>query len=186
MESLIHQTAVIDENASIGEGSRVWHFSHIMTGASVGSGCVIGQNCFVADGASIGNGAKIQNNVSVYSGVTIGERAFIGPGVVFTNIKTPRAFIDRHSEYIKTEIMPGASIGGGSVILCGVTVGRYAIVGAGSVVTRDLPDYAVALGNPAKIYARACRCGAVIRRPLKYCPMCGKELPAVEFTFEEE
>ena len=185
MDYQVHPSAIVEEGAVIGRGSRIWHFCHVMPGAVIGEGCSIGQNCFVADGAVLENGVKIQNNVSVYGGVTLRERVFIGPGVLFTNIKTPRAFIDRRDAYLPTTVLPGASIGGGAVILCGVTIGRYALVGAGAVVTGDLPDYAVALGNPARIYGRACRCGAALRRDTRHCPICGLFLPPVDFSWEE-
>lgn len=145
-----HQTAVIDENAKIGKGTKVWHFSHIMQGAEIGEKCNIGQNVFVADGVKVGNRVKIQNNVSLYSGVECEDDVFLGPSCVFTNVINPRSFIERKTEYKRTLIKKGASIGANATIVCGNTIGRYALVGAGSVIREDVEDYACVCGNPAK------------------------------------
>lgn len=146
----IHASSILDEGCTIGEGTKIWHFSHIMA-ATIGERCVIGQNCFIANGVKVGNGVKVQNNVSLYTGVEIEDNVFIGPSVVFTNVINPRAFIDRKDNYKETLVKEGASIGANATILCGVTIGKYAVVGAGSVVTRDIPDYAVVVGNPARV-----------------------------------
>ncbi len=145
-----HESAYIDEGCSIGQGTKIWHFSHIMEGAKIGENCSFGQNCNVAGGAVIGNNVKVQNNVSIYSGVEIEDDVFLGPSCVFTNVKNPRAEISRRDKYEKTFIKKGATIGANATILCGVTVGRYAFVAAGSVVTSDVPDYALVMGVPAK------------------------------------
>jgi UDP-2-acetamido-3-amino-2,3-dideoxy-glucuronate N-acetyltransferase len=146
----VHPSAVADPGAAIGKGTKVWHFSHIMKGAKVGAGCVLGQNVNVDGGADIGDNVKIQNNVSVYTGVVIEDDVFLGPSCVLTNVANPRSQVNRHHLYQKTVIGRGATIGANATILCGVTIGRYAFVGAGAVVTRDVPDYALVVGNPAR------------------------------------
>ena len=148
--SFIHESSYIDEGAIIGEKTKIWHFCHIMSGARIGSDCVIGQNVNIGSKAIIGNGVKIQNNVSVYDDVIIEDDVFCGPSCVFTNVINPRAFIDRKNEYKKTIIKKGASIGANATIICGVTIGEYAFIGAGSVVTHDVPPYTLAYGNPAR------------------------------------
>ena len=150
MENFIHQTAVIDTGACIGEGTKIWHFCHVMAGASIGQNCILGQNIFIGENVKIGNRVKIQNNVSVYSGVTLEDEVFAGPSVVFTNVLNPRSAVERKSEFKNTIIKKGATLGANSTILCGITVGRYAFVGAGAVLTKNIPDYALATGNPAR------------------------------------
>lgn len=145
-----HETAVLDEGCQIGAGTRIWHFTHLMPEAVVGENCILGQNVMVANHATLGNNVKVQNNVSVYEGVTCEDGVFLGPSVVFTNVINPRAFIERKHEFRPTLVRCGASIGANATILCGHTIGRYALVGAGAVVTHDVPDYAVVTGNPAK------------------------------------
>jgi UDP-2-acetamido-3-amino-2,3-dideoxy-glucuronate N-acetyltransferase len=147
----VHESSYADEGAEIGEGTKVWHFCHIMSGAKIGKNCSIGQNVNVGSRAIIGNGVKIQNNVSVYDDVIIEDDVFCGPSCVFTNVINPRAFIERKHEYKKTIVKKGASIGANATIVCGVTIGEYALIGAGSVVTRDIPAYALAYGNPARV-----------------------------------
>ena len=147
----VHESSYADEGAGIGEGTKVWHFCHVMTGAKIGRNCSLGQNVYVGSRAVIGDGVKIQNNVSVYDDVTIEDDVFCGPSCVFTNVINPRAFIERKHEFKKTVIKKGATIGANATILCGVTVGEYALVGAGSVVTRDVPAYALVYGNPARV-----------------------------------
>jgi len=146
-----HPTAVIDPGAEIGEGARVWHFSHVCKDARIGRGCVLGQNTFVASGVRIGNNVKIQNNVSIYTGAEIEDDVFLGPSCVLTNVTNPRSQINRHSLYETTRLRRGATIGANATIVCGVTVGRYAFVGAGAVVTKDVPDYGLVLGNPGRV-----------------------------------
>ncbi|MBC7231605.1 MAG: Gfo/Idh/MocA family oxidoreductase [Actinobacteria bacterium] len=158
----IHETAVIDEEVTIGEGTRIWHFCHLLSGTRIGKNCVLGQNVMVGPEVSIGDGCKVQNNVSLYRGVTLEEEVFCGPSCVFTNVLTPRAFIERKDAFLPTLVRRGASIGANATVLCGVTIGRYAMVGAGAVVTRDVPDHAVVAGVPAAFRGWACRCGATL------------------------
>nr|WP_314779250.1 acyltransferase [uncultured Treponema sp.] len=148
----VHESSYVDEGAEIGEGTKIWHFSHIMSGAKIGKKCSIGQNVNVGSRAVIGNGVKIQNNVSVYDDVIIEDDVFCGPSCVFTNVINPRAFVERKHEYKKTIIKKGVSIGANATIVCGVTVGEYALIGAGSVVTKDVPPYALVYGNPAHVH----------------------------------
>jgi UDP-2-acetamido-3-amino-2,3-dideoxy-glucuronate N-acetyltransferase len=154
-----HSTSIVDQPCSIGKGTKIWHFSHIMTGAKIGDNCNIGQNVMIAPDVVIGNNVKIQNNVSVYTGVKINNDAFLGPSMVFTNVKNPRSFISRKNEFKETLIGEGASIGANVTIVCGNTIGNYAFVGAGAVVTKNIPDYALAVGNPARITGWICECG---------------------------
>lgn len=172
-----HESAHVDEPCEIGIGTKIWHFSHIMAHSSVGSHCSIGQNVFVASRVRIGNNVKIQNNVSVYEGVILEDDVFCGPSMVFTNVCTPRSGFPRnHSEdYQQTLVKRGASIGANATIICGHTIGEYALVGAGAVVTKDIPAYAVVFGNPARVRGYACECG----KPLFFageaatCDVCG-------------
>lgn len=166
-----HETAAIDQPCSIGAGTRIWHFSHVMRDSVIGERCNIGQNVVVSPGVTIGSNVKIQNNVSVYTGVVLEDDVFCGPSMVFTNVINPRAFIERKSEYRRTLVRRGASIGANATIVCGATIGRYAVVGAGSVVTADVPEHAVAYGVPASVRGWACRCGAVLDARLR-CPDC--------------
>jgi len=169
----LHPTAVVDSGARIGRGTKIWHFSHILGGSTVGEGVNIGQNVVVGPDVSIGNGCKIQNNVSVYKGVTLEDDVFCGPSMVFTNILNPRANIPRMHELRRTLVCKGATLGANSTIVCGHTVGRYAFVGAGSVVTRDVPDFALVVGNPGRRIGWMCACGARLPEDLA-CPECGK------------
>jgi len=146
----IHESSEIDENCFIGEGTKIWHFCHIMNKSSIGKNCNIGQNVVVSPNVNIGDNVKIQNNVSVYTGVEIQNNVFVGPSVVFTNIKNPRSEINRRKEFIKTLVKEGATLGANSTIICGVTIGKYALIGAGTVVTKDIKDYALVVGNPGK------------------------------------
>lgn len=148
---MVHDSAIVDEGASIGEGTRVWHFAHICGGASIGENCSLGQNVFVANKVLIGNNVKIQNNVSVYDNVTIEDDVFCGPSMVFTNVYNPRSAIERKSEYMNTKVLTGATLGANCTIVCGVQIGQYAFVAAGAVVRSDVPDYALVAGVPAKV-----------------------------------
>ncbi|MBL7805704.1 MAG: N-acetyltransferase, partial [Saprospiraceae bacterium] len=139
----VHPTAMLDEGCIVGAGSRIWHFCHLMPGARIGARCILGQNVFIADGVTLGNGVKVQNNVSLYAGVRCEDEVFIGPSAVFTNVRNPRAFIERKSEYRPTLLRKGSTIGANATIVCGITIGEYAFIGAGAVVTRDVPDYAL-------------------------------------------
>jgi UDP-2-acetamido-3-amino-2,3-dideoxy-glucuronate N-acetyltransferase len=146
----VHPTACVDAPCTIGKGTRIWHFSHVMTGARIGEDCVLGQNVFVAGGAVIGDRVRIQNNVSVYAGVVVEDDVFLGPSCVLTNVSNPRAEISRHGAFESTRIRRGATIGANATIVCGVTIGRHAFVAAGAVVTRDVADYALILGVPGR------------------------------------
>ena len=157
----------------MGAGSRIWHFCHVMAGARIGRDCILGQNVFVGRGVEVGSGTKIQNNVSVYEGVRIGKRCFIGPSAVFTNVKTPRAEVERKDSFAATVVGDGATIGANATIVCGVEIGPYAVVGAGAVVTGDVGARRVVVGVPAREAGWACRCGAVLDEGLG-CPECGR------------
>lgn len=155
----VHESSYIDEGAEIGEGSKIWHFCHVMPRSRIGRDCSIGQNVLVASDVVIGNNVKIQNNVSLYTGVIVEDDVFLGPSMVFTNVVNPRSHVSRKDEYRSTLVKKGASIGANATIVCGVTLGLYAFVGAGSVVTQDVPDYALVYGNPARIRGWMCQCG---------------------------
>lgn len=150
MNYQVHETAIIDDGAQIGAGSRIWHWVHICSGAVIGENCSFGQNVFVSNNVKIGNNVKIQNNVSVYDNVILEDNVFCGPSMVFTNVYNPRAEIERKSEYQDTLVKEGATLGANCTIVCGVTIGKYAFVGAGAVVTKDVPDFGLVVGVPAK------------------------------------
>lgn len=170
-----HPTAVIDDGAEIGEGTKIWHFSHIMTGSKIGKGCNLGQNVVVSPGVVIGNNVKIQNNVSVYTGVLLEDDVFCGPSMVFTNVINPRSHIIRRHEYKRTLVQKGASIGANATIVCGVTLGRYCFIGAGATVIRDVPDYALMVGTPAKQIGWMCYCGVTLPKGRHAtCGSCGR------------
>jgi UDP-2-acetamido-3-amino-2,3-dideoxy-glucuronate N-acetyltransferase len=158
MAFFAHPSAAVDQGAEIGEGTRIWHFSHVSPGARIGSGCVLGQNVYVGN-VRIGNGVKIQNNVSVYDGVELEDGVFCGPSCVFTNVKNPRAEVERKHEFRPTRVRRGATIGANATVLCGLTVGEYAFVGAGAVVTEDVPPHALVVGAPARVVGSMCACG---------------------------
>jgi UDP-2-acetamido-3-amino-2,3-dideoxy-glucuronate N-acetyltransferase len=147
----IHPSAVVDDGAVIGDGTAIWHFSHVCMGAVIGSNCSLGQNVLVADNASLGNNVKVQNNVAIYGGITVEDDVFLGPSCVLTNVTNPRSQVSRKSLYEKTFIRRGATIGANATIVCGTTLGRYCFIGAGTVVTKDIPDYGLVLGNPGKL-----------------------------------
>lgn len=168
----IHETAVIDEGARIGAGTRIWHFCHVMGSAVIGENCNIGQNVYIDGDVRIGSGCKIQNNVSVYRGVTLEDDVFCGPSMVFTNVFNPRASIAKMDQARRTLVGRGATLGANCTIVCGVTIGRHAFVGAGAVVTRDVPDHGLVHGVPARLRGWACRCGERLN-PELVCPVCG-------------
>ena len=145
-----HETALVDEGCSIGNGTKIWHFSHIMSNCTIGEKCNIGQNVFLDSNVIIGNGVKIQNNVSVYNSVIIEDDCFLGPSMVFTNVINPRSAVKRHDQYLKTHVGKGASIGANATIVCGHDIGEYAFIGAGAVVTKNVPAFALVVGNPAR------------------------------------
>jgi UDP-2-acetamido-3-amino-2,3-dideoxy-glucuronate N-acetyltransferase len=185
MSAFIHPTACVDEGASLGEGVRIWHFCHVMPGAIIGDRTSLGQNVMVADGVRIGADVKIQNNVSVYTGTVIEDEVFLGPSCVLTNVSNPRAVINRKAMYETTLIRRGATVGANATIVCGVTIGRHAFIGAGAVVTRDVPDYALVLGNPARHHGWMSRHAHRLRTPdaegIFRCPESGlryRERPA--------
>ena len=149
-EYFAHETAVIDEGSIIGKGTRIWHFSHIMPGCEIGEYCNLGQNVVISPGVKLGNHVKVQNNVSIYTGVTCESEVFIGPSVVFTNVINPRSAVSRKDQYAKTVVMKGATIGANATIICGHTIGTYAFIGAGTVVTKDVTSYALVVGNPGR------------------------------------
>jgi UDP-2-acetamido-3-amino-2,3-dideoxy-glucuronate N-acetyltransferase len=145
-----HETAIIDEGCLIGDGTKIWHFSHIMAGAKIGENCNIGQNVVVSPEVVLGNNVKVQNNVSIYTGVTCEDDVFLGPSMVFTNVINPRSAINRREQFAKTHVGKGATIGANATIVCGHNIGKYAFIGAGAVVTKEVPDYALVVGNPAR------------------------------------
>jgi UDP-2-acetamido-3-amino-2,3-dideoxy-glucuronate N-acetyltransferase len=172
-EFLKHESSYVDDGANIGSGTKIWHFSHIMPGAIIGSNCSIGQNVNVGGKAVLGNGVKVQNNISIYDDVIIEDDVFCGPSMVFTNVNNPRAFIERKHEYLRTLVRKGASIGANATVVCGVTLGEYCFVGAGSVVTKDVPAHAMVYGSPARVRAWVCACGIKLDERLS-CKACGK------------
>lgn len=173
----VHESSYIDEPCEIGEGTKIWHFSHVMKNSTIGENCNIGQNVVISPEVVLGNNVKIQNNVSVYTGVICEDNVFLGPSCVFTNVINPRSFIERKAEYKKTIVKKGATIGANATIVCGYNIGRYAFIGAGAVVTKDVPDYALVVGNPAKIVGYVCECGNRLENDKdKYiCKSCYKE-----------
>ena len=162
MATTIHPTAIVDDGAVLGDGCRVWHWVHISGGARIGAGCSFGQNVFVGNDVAIGDNVKIQNNVSIYTGVVLEDDVFCGPSMVFTNVVNPRSHVSRKHEYRATRVGRGATLGANCTVVCGHSIGRYAFVGAGAVVTRDVPDYALVVGNPGRISGWACHCGTKI------------------------
>ncbi len=150
MSYYVHPTAIVDEGAKIGEGTKIWHFSHVMPGVVIGVNCNFGQNVFIANGVILGDNVKVQNNVSIYEGVICDDDVFLGPSMVFTNVNNPRSGVNRKGEYLKTWVGKGTTIGANATIVCGHNIGKYAFIGAGAVVTKDVPDYALMVGNPAR------------------------------------
>jgi UDP-2-acetamido-3-amino-2,3-dideoxy-glucuronate N-acetyltransferase len=169
----VHESSYVDEGAVIGEGTKVWHFTHVMPGARIGKKCVLGQNVNVGSKAVLGDRVKVQNNVSLYDDVVLEDDVFCGPSCVFTNVINPRSFVERKHEYLRTHVKRGASIGANATIVCGVTLGEYCFVGAGSVVTKDVPAFALVHGNPARVRGWMCECGVKLGEDLA-CPECGK------------
>lgn len=170
-----HPTAIIDAGASIGAGSRIWHWVHVCAGAVIGERCSLGQNVFVGNRVRLGSNVRVQNGVSIYDDVTLEDDVFCGPSMVFTNVVNPRSHVPRKDEYRPTQVRCGASIGANATIVCGVTIGRYALVGAGSVVTRDVPDFALMVGVPARRKGWVCWCGVQLSGTGRVkCSDCGR------------
>lgn len=174
-EAFVHESSYVDDGAQIGAGTKIWHFCHVMPGAIIGRDCTIGQNVVVMNKVQVGDRVKIQNNVSLYEGVTLEDDVFCGPSMVFTNVINPRSYVARKSEYRPTLVKRGASIGANATIICGATLGEYCFVGAGAVVTKDVPAYGLVTGIPAKRSGWVCACGVVLRGvgSLYTCPECG-------------
>ncbi|TQI68950.1 UDP-2-acetamido-3-amino-2,3-dideoxy-glucuronate N-acetyltransferase [Clostridium sp. KNHs216] len=183
----VHPSACVDDGAKIGNGTKVWHFCHIGGGSQIGENCSIGQNVFVAPGVKIGSFCKIQNNVSIYEGVELSDYVFCGPSMVFTNVQRPRCKYPQRGAafYAHTPIGEGASIGANATIVCGHRIGKNAFIAAGSVVTKDVPDYAIMMGNPARQHGWACECGEKLGEDLA-CPKCGKTYVQAENGLQEE
>jgi UDP-2-acetamido-3-amino-2,3-dideoxy-glucuronate N-acetyltransferase len=172
----VHPSSYVDDNVEIGEGTKIWHFCHVLKNTKIGKNCVLGQNVMAGPNVKIGNRVKIQNNVSVYEGVELEDDVFCGPSMVFTNVINPRSFIERKHEFRKTLVKKGATIGANATIVCGVTIGKYALVGAGAVVTRDVPDYALVVGVPARRIGWVCKCGNTLKNQEGkefICEACG-------------
>lgn len=170
--ALIHPTAIVEPGARVGAGTRIWHWTHVMPGAQIGARCSLGQGCFVGGAVRIGDGCRIQNGVSLYDGVTLEDDVFLGPSCAFTNVEHPRAHVARKPAYATTRVARGATIGANATIVCGVSIGAYAMIGAGAVVTRDVAAHALVLGVPARHAGWACRCGETLP-PSLACARCG-------------
>ncbi len=195
MKYFAHESSYIDDNVDIGEGTKIWHFSHIQSGTKIGKNCVFGQNVNVGNNVTIGDNIKVQNNVSIYEGVELEDYVFCGPSMVFTNILDPRCeFPQRGKEfYVKTLVKKGASLGANSTIVCGNTIGKYVFVGAGAVVTKDIPDHALVTGVPAKISGWMCRCGEKLSlskdpesNETDTCPRCKREYTKNKLAVSEK
>lgn len=191
-EYFVHESSYIDQPCEIGKETKVWHFSHIMRDCKIGERCNIGQNVVISPGCRVGNNVKIQNNVSVYTGVVLEDDVFCGPSMVFTNVINPRSHVSRKDEYKTTLVKTGASIGTNATVVCGVVLGRYCFIGAGSVVTRDVPDYAMIYGNPARLRGWVCNCGAKLdfvvssdERQQAQCIACGLRYSRIGQTVTE-
>ena len=182
----VHETSFVDDNVEIGEGTKIWHFCHIQSGARIGKNCSFGQNVNVSNNVTVGNGVKVQNNVSLYEGVELEDYVFCGPSCVFTNDLTPRAKYPKgHAGYKKTVVEEGASIGANATVVCGHTIGRWALIGAGAVVTTNVPAHALMLGVPAQRKGWACECGELLSETL-VCDTCGRRYEVTEAGLKEE
>lgn len=179
----VHESAIVDDNVKIGNGTKIWHFSHIMGNTEIGENCNIGQNAVVGPDVKMGSRCKVQNNISIYKGVELEDDVFCGPSMVFTNVLNPRAFIERKHEFRKTLVKKGATLGANSTIVCGHTIGSYSMIGAGAVITKDVPDYALMAGVPAKRIGWVCRCGVILR---KFDGKGNTECPECKAKYREE
>jgi UDP-2-acetamido-3-amino-2,3-dideoxy-glucuronate N-acetyltransferase len=184
LDYYVHPSAIIDEQCVIGAGTKIWHFCHLMKHARIGTRCILGQNCLVASDVVIGNNVKVQNNVSIYTGTVVEDDVFLGPSCVLTNVTNPRSQIDRHSLYERTVIRRGATVGANATIICGVELGRYCFIGAGTVVTKDVLDYALVIGNPGRQTGWISRHGHKLKNPdldrIMVCPESGLRYKEVE------
>ncbi|MBN1277274.1 MAG: N-acetyltransferase [Deltaproteobacteria bacterium] len=180
----VHETALIDKGCEIGSGTKIWHFSHVLPGSIIGEGCNIGQNVVIGPDAAIGSKCKIQNNVSVYKGVTLEDGVFCGPSMVFTNVYNPRAEVSKMDQVRATLVKNGASLGANCTIMCGITIGRYAFVGAGAVVLDDVPDHALVVGNPSRQAGWMCKCGERLDDKLE-CHVCSRKYRQCETGLKE-
>jgi UDP-2-acetamido-3-amino-2,3-dideoxy-glucuronate N-acetyltransferase len=175
-----HESSYIDAGAEIGDDTKIWHFSHVMPGVRIGRGCNIGQNVMISPEVVVGNNVKIQNNVSIYTGVVLEDDVFCGPSMVFTNVVNPRSHVSRKNEYRQTLVRRGATIGANATVVCGYTIGSFAFIGAGAVVTKNVPDFALVVGNPGRITGWMCECGVKLASgrtppPEALCGSCGKQ-----------
>ncbi|WP_458411729.1 acyltransferase [Schinkia sp. CFF1] len=187
MSYFVHESSYIDEDVTIGDGTKVWHFCHVQKGAQIGEKCSLGQNVNVSNNVKIGNGVKIQNNVAVYEGVELEDYVFCGPSMVFTNDLTPRSKYPKGpAGYKRTLVKYGASIGANATIVCGHTIGRWAMIASGAVVTKDVPDYALMAGVPAKQIGWVCECGAVLKNHDLKCDECGREYTTNDSELKEK
>lgn len=184
----VHESSYVDEPCEIGEKTNIWHFSHIMKNSKIGNGCNIGQNVVISDNVILGNNVKVQNNVSVYTGVICEDDVFLGPSCVFTNVINPRSHVSRKHEYKTTLIQKGASVGANSTIVCGNTIGRYALIGAGSVITKDVEPFSVVVGNPARKIGYVCKCGEKLQQTETgySCLVCGEKFIVKDGILTEE
>lgn len=181
----VHPTAVVDLPVYIGDGTKVWHFCHLMSGCRIGRDCNIGQNAFIAAGAVLGDNVKVQNNVSIYDGVEIEDDVFLGPSMVFTNVSTPRSAVSRREQYERTLVEKGATIGANATVVCGHTIGAHAFIGAGAVVTKDVVPFALVVGNPARQVGWMCGCGARLPESL-VCEACGRRFAVDKSELQEQ
>jgi UDP-2-acetamido-3-amino-2,3-dideoxy-glucuronate N-acetyltransferase len=180
-----HESCYVDDGSEIGAGTKIWHFTHVMAGARIGQACNIGQNVVISPDVVIGDHARIQNNVSIYTGVILEDDVFCGPSMVFTNVVNPRSHVSRKHEYRQTLVKRGATLGANSTIVCGHTIGRYAFIGAGAVVTKDVPDYALVVGNPGRVAGWMCECGVKLKGgphppDEASCGACGKRYRTID------
>ncbi len=181
----IHDSAVVDDGAKVGANTRIWHYSHVMSGARIGERCVLGQNVFVASHVLLGNGVKVQNNVSIYEGVEVEDDVFLGPSMVFTNVINPRSFINRRTEFKKTLVRKGATIGANATVVCGVEIGQYAMIGAGAVVTRNVPAHALITGVPGRIAGYVSEAGHTLTFDEKNEAVCPEDGSRYHLSVEQ-